>query len=105
RLNWNPHIKSKIIQASRRFYKLYPLLNRHSPLRTEYHLLIYRLCIRPILTYASPVWNNASNTSIQKLQTFQNKILRRAVNAPWYIRNSTLHRVRSGVSGQKLQYF
>ena len=62
------------------------MLNRHSPLP-----LIYRLCIRPILTYASSVWNNASNTSIQKLQTFQNIILRRAVNAPWYIRNSTLH--------------
>ncbi|PSN39612.1 RNA-directed DNA polymerase from mobile element jockey [Blattella germanica] len=88
RLNWNAHIKNKIIQANRRFYKLYPL---HSPLRTEYYLLIYRLCIRPILTYASPVWNNASNTSIKKLQTFQNKILRIAVNAPWYIRNSTLH--------------
>ncbi|PSN32939.1 hypothetical protein C0J52_25987 [Blattella germanica] len=52
-------------QAIRTFYKLYPLLNRHSPLRTEYYLLIYRLCIRPILTYASPVWNNASNTSIK----------------------------------------
>ncbi|PSN37478.1 hypothetical protein C0J52_27632, partial [Blattella germanica] len=82
-------ISNKIIQANRRFYKLYPLLN--SSLRSEYYLLIYRLCIRPILTYASPVWNNASNTSIKKLQTFQNKILRRAVNAPWYIRNSTLH--------------
>ncbi|PSN52106.1 hypothetical protein C0J52_04331, partial [Blattella germanica] len=68
-----------------RFYKLYPLLNRHSPLRIEYYLLIYRLCIRPILPYASPVWNNASNTSIKKLQTFQNKILFRGVNAPWYI--------------------
>ncbi|PSN36256.1 hypothetical protein C0J52_25329 [Blattella germanica] len=72
RLNWNAHIKNKIIQANRRMYKLHRLLNRNSPLRTEYYFLIYRLCIRPIPTYASPVWNNAYNTSIKKLQTFQN---------------------------------
>ncbi|PSN45540.1 hypothetical protein C0J52_05775 [Blattella germanica] len=72
---------------------IHPLFNRHSHLRTEYYFLIYRLCIRPILTYASPVWNrpNASNTPIRKLKTFQNNILRRTVNAPWYIRNSALH--------------
>lgn len=31
-------------------------------------------------------------TNMQIIQTFQNKVLRNIVNAPWYIRNKNFHR-------------
>lgn len=34
----------------------------------------------------------ASKSSIQRIQRFQNKVLRGIVNAPWYAHNSDIHR-------------
>ncbi|PSN44052.1 hypothetical protein C0J52_15916 [Blattella germanica] len=34
---------------------------------------------------------SASPSQIKRIQTFQNRCLRLITNAPWYIRNSTLH--------------
>jgi hypothetical protein len=38
--------------------------------------MLYKLLIRPILTYAAPVWSNTSNTNYRHLQTLQSKCLR-----------------------------
>jgi hypothetical protein len=42
-------------------------------------------------TYSIPLWGTASNSKIEMLQRFQNKVLRSIVNAPWYIPNTILH--------------
>jgi uncharacterized protein YeeX (DUF496 family) len=34
----------------------------------------------------------ASESNIQVIQRYQNKVLKCIVNAPWYVRNSDLHR-------------
>lgn len=91
RLTWTNHINDKIIQANRRLHKLYPLINRKSALKTECTLVLYKAIVLPIIMYACPIWYNTAATNIKKIQTFQNKILRIAVNAPWFIRNSQLH--------------
>jgi hypothetical protein len=38
-----------------------------------------------------PLWGTASNSNIEILQKYQNKVLRAVVNVPWYISNKILH--------------
>lgn len=92
RLTWGFHINRKINEAHTRLTKLYPIINKKSPLKIECGKIIYTSIIRPILTYGSSVWSNASDSQINKIQTFQNKVLRIILNAPWFIRNSLIHR-------------
>lgn len=91
RLTWGIHINTRVNQAYDRLKQLYSLINRKTPLRMECTLLLYKALIRSLVTYACPVWSNASTTNIKKIQTLQNKILRIAVDAPWFIRNEQLH--------------
>jgi hypothetical protein len=80
---WSPHIRylglvldSKLLftkhlhtvtrKATGAFLQLFPPLVRHSTLSWHNKLTIYKLLIRPILTYAAAVW---SNTSLSQLST------------------------------------
>lgn len=92
RLTWKLHTLTKLQQAHTRLTMLYPLINRNTPLRHKCITLLYMSLIRPILTYACPVWFGASNTNKRRLQSFQNKVLRMALNAPWFVRNRQIHR-------------
>jgi uncharacterized protein YeeX (DUF496 family) len=38
------------------------------------------------------LWGCASESNIQVIQRYQNKVLKCTVDAPWYVRNSDLHR-------------
>jgi hypothetical protein len=58
------------------------LLARDSTLSSHNKLTLYKLLIRPILTYAAPVWSNTSNTNYCHLQTLQSKCLRVIGNYP-----------------------
>jgi hypothetical protein len=42
-------------------------------------------------THAIPLLGTASNSNIEILQRYQNKVLRAIVNASWYISNKVLH--------------
>ncbi|GBP36783.1 Probable RNA-directed DNA polymerase from transposon BS [Eumeta japonica] len=46
----------------------------------------------PVMTYASPVFAHARPDILYDLQIVQNKFCRRAADAPWYVKNSILHR-------------
>jgi hypothetical protein len=48
--------------------------------------------IRPVWSYGFQLWGCASESNIQVIQRYQNKVLKCIVNAPWYVRNSDLHR-------------
>lgn len=56
--------------------KLYALLNKFSPLSPDNKLLLYRQIIRPVLTYAAPVWSGISDSQTKRLQVMQNTYLR-----------------------------
>ena len=90
RLTWRIHINKKLNQSYNRLRDLYPLINRKTTLRTNCILLLYKALIRTLITYACPVWSNTSKTNIKKIEALQNKVLRMAVDAPWFVRNEQL---------------
>jgi hypothetical protein len=57
-----------------------------------YKLTLYKQVIRPVWSYGIQLWGCASESNIQVIQRYQNKVLKCIVNAPWYVRNSDLHR-------------
>ncbi|KAL4125873.1 hypothetical protein QTP88_010110 [Uroleucon formosanum] len=91
RLTWWPHLSSKLQQAHQRLGMLFPILNRKSSLQKNLSQLIYKQVLRPLITYACPIWGNCAQTHLKKLQIFQNKVLRTITNAPWFVRNSNIH--------------
>ncbi|GFT26313.1 probable RNA-directed DNA polymerase from transposon X-element [Trichonephila clavipes] len=83
--------KQHIIRVRRNFNisvaKVFPLIARKSCLSLRNKLLIYKLVLRPVLQYASPIWGHAAYSNIKMLETAQNKILKIITDSPWYIRN------------------
>jgi len=70
---------------------MYWIIRRKSKLSLENKLLLYKTILKPIWTYGIPLWGTASNSNIEILQRFKNKILKSIVNAPWYVPNTILH--------------
>ncbi|KAL1137894.1 hypothetical protein AAG570_009589 [Ranatra chinensis] len=92
RLNWDCHIRETIKKARARLVQLYPLINRTSKLSLQAGRDIYLMLLRPVLTYASPVWGHAAASKINRLQVYQNKVLRMIAHAPRATRLTTLHK-------------
>jgi Reverse transcriptase (RNA-dependent DNA polymerase)/Endonuclease-reverse transcriptase len=91
KLTFGSNIAKNVVKAKKAMAILYPLLKKQSPLNTEGKITIYRSYIRPIMTYACPVFDNSAKCHIKKLQTVQNKCLRMVLNAPLRTRIKTLH--------------
>jgi hypothetical protein len=85
-------LRNTVQKAGQRFFELRYLLRRKSKTPTHLKRLIYTLYIKPIWQYACSIWNSASHTHIDKIQVLQNRILRMALNAPWYVRNTTINK-------------
>ncbi|GBP87638.1 RNA-directed DNA polymerase from mobile element jockey [Eumeta japonica] len=86
------HIKR--IRKTAIFYqsRLKGMLGRNSKLSLRNKRTLYLMCIRTVLTYASPVFAHAVPNTLKKLQVLQNKFCRAATNAHWCVKNSVLHR-------------
>lgn len=95
RLTYNQHFKNVIARAYSVTNKLYPLLARNNGLKTKTKTLLYKVVIRPIITYAAPVWQNASKTAKTRLQRYQNKCLRLTTDKDRYTKITDLHRLAS----------
>ncbi|KAG5675613.1 hypothetical protein PVAND_005504 [Polypedilum vanderplanki] len=91
RLSFQAHIKSVLAKASGVGRSIYCIFKKHNtvPIRTKINL--YKVCIRPLLTYAAPVFANCPVTYSRKLQITQNKFLRMCLNASYYTRTADLH--------------
>lgn len=92
KLRWKAHVKKKREELGIRYRKMYWLLGRNSKMTTYNKLLLYQQVLKPIWTYGIQLWGCTKQSNINIIQRFQNKVLRAIVNAPWYIRNSDLHR-------------
>jgi hypothetical protein len=67
------------------------ILGRKSELSIENKLLIYKTILKPIWTHGGTLWGTASNSNIEILRKYENKVLRATVNSPWYISNKVIH--------------
>lgn len=91
RLSFAPHIKNLINKGHQIIRSLYSLLNRNSHLSIKNKKLLYTAIIRPIITYAAPIWYSASKNSKNKVQRLQNKCIRLVLNKHWNTRIDELH--------------
>lgn len=73
-------------------YKLWPVMGRKSDPSIKNKLRLIKSILLPQMLYAVPVWGHASDTQIEKIQKVQNRVLRNALNAPCFVRNTQLHR-------------
>jgi hypothetical protein len=84
KLTFKNHIDHVVRKASNvAFSTLYCLLSRKSKVPVDTKIRIFKSYIRPILTYACPVFSNAAKCHLSKLQLFQNKLLRMILNIKW----------------------
>lgn len=92
RLTWKKHIETKRNQLKIKFSKMYWMIGRKSKLSLDCKVLLYKAILIPIWTYGIQLWGSTSASNIDIVQRTQAKILRSITNAPWYIRNSNIHR-------------
>jgi uncharacterized protein YeeX (DUF496 family) len=92
KLWWKEHVKKSSDELNITFRKIYWLLGRNPELSIHNKLTLYKQVIRPVWSYGIQLWGCASEFNIQVIQRYQNKVLKCIVNAPWYFRNSDLHR-------------
>lgn len=91
RLNFKQHIKQTLRKAYATTKTLYPLLAKTAKTTQQNKKLIYTSILRPIITYAAPIWCHTSKHNIQTLQKYQNKILRLITNSDRYTKITQLH--------------
>jgi hypothetical protein len=84
KLRW----KEKSDELNIKFRKMYWLLGRNSELSVHNKLILYKQVIRPVWSYGIQLWGCASDSDIQMIQRYQNKVLKCIVTASWYVRNS-----------------
>jgi hypothetical protein len=75
KLLYTKHLCTVSNKATGTLCNIYSLLNRDSTLTQTSKLTLYKLLIRSLLTYATPVWNTTCNSNYLKLQVVQNKSL------------------------------
>lgn len=92
KLRWKEHVKKKKDELNIKYRKMYWLLGRNSQLSVSNKLLLYKQILRPIWSYGSQLWGCTKQNNLKIIETFQNKVLRNIVNAPWYSRNDDIHR-------------
>lgn len=92
KLHWKEHVKIKRKELDLKYRDLYWLIGRSSTVSIYNKTLIYNQVLKPAWCYGIQICGCAKEVHINKFQTFQNKVLRNIVNAPWYVRNSDLHR-------------
>ncbi len=95
-LSFKPHIDKVISKTRKMVAMLYPVLKRNNTASIKSKVTVYRSVIRPIITYACPIFSNCPVTHFKKLQIQQNKCLRLALNASYDTRITALHK-ESGV--------
>lgn len=96
RLQWTKHMSSTLAKARGAASALNALF-RSKSLRKAIRLRIYRIYILPVLTYAAPVFHDVPRPQIIRFQQLQNRIVRMAMDAPWYMRNTQVVREAEAV--------
>jgi hypothetical protein len=102
KLLFTKHLNDVTHKATGVLLAPFPLLARDSTLSLPNKLILYKLLIRPILTYAAPVWSNTSISNYRHLQIIQSKRLRVVGNYP---RQTPIHLLHSTLNIEPLDEF
>ncbi|XP_075150698.1 uncharacterized protein LOC142224797 [Haematobia irritans] len=85
-LKFNDHGRNSLQKAKRVLGSFSYIMNsRYLPQKTK--LLLYKVAIRPLLTYGFPIWFSISPIVIKELEIFERKILRKCINKHYASRN------------------
>lgn len=78
-MEFREHI-DKILGKARKTYAMYAkALSGKKGLSKRVRLLIYKQVIRPMLTYAFPIWSSISSKQMERLRLAERRILRRCL--------------------------
>lgn len=91
KLLYKIHISTVLRKTYAVMKQLYPLMVKGSAVSKYNKLLIYKMILRPIVTYAAAVWCDTAKTNLKPLQSYQNKCLRLILNADRYSKIADLH--------------
>lgn len=75
----NAHIEHSIGKGYAGLRELYPLLKAKSGLSQMIKCKLYTAIIRPVMTYAVPIWRNHNKTLNEKLIILEKKCIRLAI--------------------------
>ena len=97
-LRGNKHIDIQLDKAGKAFLSNGRVFH-NKYLSSKAKTILYMLLVRPILTYAAPVWWNFNHTCAERLRCFERKCLRaclglyRSQSSDWqhYVSNQTLY--------------
>ena len=76
KLLYTKHLQTVLHKAMGTLLKIFPLLARDSPLTIHNKILLYRLLLHSMITYAARVWSSTSLNNYRHLQVYQSKCLR-----------------------------
>ncbi|CAH1391417.1 unnamed protein product [Nezara viridula] len=68
------------------------LIDKRTKLPTIYKRLTYITIIRSIWTYGIELWGSTKPSNSSRIQSLQSKILRKILNAPFYVTNDIIHK-------------
>jgi hypothetical protein len=58
---------------------------------TRNKLAIYKVAIRPMLTYGAPALRGIADAHLSKMQRFQSRTLKMILDKPWYTSTREIH--------------
>ena len=91
KLNWKTHVQKKREAVKIAFRSLYWMFSPQNKLSLRNKRTLYNSVLKPIWSYAAPIWGSTAKSNIEILQRQQNIILQKMAGAPWYLRNEQLH--------------
>jgi hypothetical protein len=73
KLLFTNHLQTILHKATGNFLKVFPLLARDSPLTITNKIILYKLLLPSMITYAAPIWSSTSSTNYRHLQDPQHQ--------------------------------
>lgn len=80
KMNFIEHVKMTSQKVLIRTKYLHNALRHSNLLDVNIKILCYKQLIRPIISYAFPIWSCISSAQMEKLRVLERKILRRCIN-------------------------
>lgn len=93
-LNFNSHILSRLLKANTAMGKLAGVFKKKN-LSINVKSLLYSQLVRPVFTYAFPIWCNSHKTYLNKLFLFERKCLRKITGLHRDLSHPDLHYFKS----------